>query len=314
MKQTPFPCFRILAVAAAALLAACGDDGIQPDPKSPPARIRADLRTGFITGRDGQPLQVTYQVLSGRAIFEGDIDLGPADQVPATREALERLRRTPVAAGLRANSVITGSQFWWRNASGYGGTLPYVIDPAHPNPQWIHDAMNEINLQVPSIKFVARTTEADYVRFVPGTGACYSAVGRQGGQQFIQLAQGCVQKFIMHEILHTLGFWHEHNRCDRDTYVEILWANIHPDDHWLFKKNCGTSTTDSNAGTDYHAYDEHSIMHYGDQAFSMNQQPTMVSKRGVTDLGFAPGLSATDVATLRTIYPSSARRRSCCTF
>ena len=47
------------------------------------------------------------------------------------------------------------------------------------------------------------------------------------GPQDISLGTGCYYKgTVLHEILHSLGFWHEQSRPDRNKYVEIFWENI----------------------------------------------------------------------------------------
>ena len=47
------------------------------------------------------------------------------------------------------------------------------------------------------------------------------------GAQFMSLGKECLQtSIVLHELLHSLGFWHEQSRPDRDKYVEIFWENI----------------------------------------------------------------------------------------
>lgn len=81
------------------------------------------------------------------------------------------------------------------------------------------------------IRLKPRTNENDYVTFVSDNTGCWSNLGRIGGEQTINLQiPGCVTKkgTVMHEIMHAVGFWHEHTRVDRDDYVDIIWNNIVP--------------------------------------------------------------------------------------
>ena len=65
---------------------------------------------------------------------------------------------------------------------------------------------------------------------------CWSSVGRNGGvaayagPQKLSLEDGCVASdrpgVAMHELMHAIGFWHEHTRPDRDTYVSVNLDNV----------------------------------------------------------------------------------------
>lgn len=57
---------------------------------------------------------------------------------------------------------------------------------------------------------------------------CYSHVGRRGNGQTVSLSrQGCIYYgTVQHELLHTLGFNHEHSRSDRDQHIQVLLQNV----------------------------------------------------------------------------------------
>lgn len=61
--------------------------------------------------------------------------------------------------------------------------------------------------------------------------SCASAVGYHnvGPLDLYLGGRSCQTRgTIQHEFLHSLGFWHEHTRPDRDNHVTIVWRNISP--------------------------------------------------------------------------------------
>ena len=43
----------------------------------------------------------------------------------------------------------------------------------------------------------------------------------------LSMGDGCEYKYVtMHELGHVIGFYHEHQRADRDEFVEIIWDNV----------------------------------------------------------------------------------------
>lgn len=56
---------------------------------------------------------------------------------------------------------------------------------------------------------------------------CHTNIGYAGKEKDLTLSDGCYSKGrVMHELLHTLGFWHEQSRYDRDNYVRIHMDNV----------------------------------------------------------------------------------------
>ena len=59
-------------------------------------------------------------------------------------------------------------------------------------------------------------------------------MGRKGGEQILSLKPPdanschclCDVGRTLHEMMHALGFYHEHSRPDRDNYIEIIEENV----------------------------------------------------------------------------------------
>ena len=242
---------------------------------------------GRISGNNFQHLEVKYSPLDGLAVFEGDIVLGTVAQIQAASAQA-------AAAGLAPKGVvIKGEQYRWP-----GGRVPYRIDPALPKPERVTEAIQHWETNT-SIRFIPLdgsnlNQHRDRVYFT-SEGGCWSQVGRQGGEQKISLGDGCSVGNAIHEIGHTIGLWHEQSRGDRDTFVEVRMQNVIAG----MEHNFDQHITD---GTDVDKYDYESIMHYPANAFSRNGQDTLVPKQQGVAIGQRDGLSAGDVATVRSMY------------
>ncbi|XP_026091530.1 high choriolytic enzyme 1-like [Carassius auratus] len=147
------------------------------------------------------------------------------------------------------------------------------------------------------IRFVARSTQTDYIS-IENRDGCFSSLGRTGGKQVVSLnRQGCVfHSIVQHELLHALGFYHEQTRSDRDQYVRINWENISPNMAYNFQKQ---NTNNQNT-----PYDYGSVMHYGRTAFSIRrglETITPIPDRTV-QIGQMQGMSNIDILRVNKLY------------
>ena len=114
-------------------------------------------------------------------------------------------------------------------------------------------------------------------------------------------SRACSMKLgtMIHELGHAIGFWHEHSRPDRDSYIRIQVYNIWPDKLENFHKLPPTQV--DMLGT---SYDYDSIMHYGPKAFTRNELPTLsvrdTSYQGT--IGQRLKLSKTDARQANLLY------------
>ncbi|XP_072134744.1 meprin A subunit alpha-like isoform X1 [Mobula birostris] len=134
---------------------------------------------------------------------------------------------------------------------------------------------------------------------------CWSFIGNNHNGQDLSIGTWCDTKAIVeHEILHALGFYHEHSRTDRGYYVNIWWNEIQPDKKINFEVYGDDITTDHNT-----PYDYESLMHYAPFSFSKNDSvPTISTKIPVFNdiIGQRLDFSALDLLRLNRMYKCNA--------
>lgn len=149
------------------------------------------------------------------------------------------------------------------------------------------------------VHFVPRGAEADYVS-IRASSLNSSAVGRVGGLQVLHIA-GWQHWTMVHELMHVLGFWHEHQRPDRDQYVAVQFNNVLPAQGYDFQI--------VPTGRMFGAYDFDSLLHFGTYEASSNSQPTLLvlppNQQQQTAIGQRTHLSPGDLDALRLTYGSS---------
>ncbi|CAL4064917.1 unnamed protein product, partial [Meganyctiphanes norvegica] len=166
----------------------------------------------------------------------------------------------------------------------------------------IRRAMNHIS-SVSCVTFTQRThRDPDYLQILPMHGhpwAGQSKVGRIGGAQPLHLGVKVFYRTIVHELLHALGFYHEHQRPDRDQFVRINWNNVAErknfDKYW-----------DQYASYANTKYDIDSIVHYQHNEGSRNHHQSVI--QGIhKQIPSRDTLSKTDIKALNQHYKCNSQ-------
>lgn len=155
-----------------------------------------------------------------------------------------------------------------------------------------------------NLTFTQRVAQANYVTILddPALAGGQSAVGMIGGQQFLRIGSSAWNRAtICHELGHTLGLIHEHQRSDRDSFVTVFTNNILPGTELNFIKFTNSL---NQAG-----YDFLSVMHYARNTFSTNANvdtivplPAFLQYINIMGAQFDPVLSAADRAGMAAKY------------
>ncbi|CAH1787748.1 unnamed protein product [Owenia fusiformis] len=258
---------------------------------------------GEETGRRGNPEENN----NDKSLFEGDI------VNPPVRRGVGRSKYRN-ALNMNNYLVSATTELWYFNANGEPrGKVFYEFDSSLSSYQKnaILTAMEEIQ-----IKSGGATSKC--IQFIPNDGnsrdhllikstspSCVSSgVGKSKryNSYYINLGFRCFAfGTIMHELLHALGFFHEHTRNDRDDYIEIVESNIKSGFSSNFAKQENPDTLIS-----FTPYDYNSIMHYGKYAFSKDAYAGLETIRVKKFTNFQIGqhyyLSESDIKDLQTLY------------
>ncbi|KAE9553400.1 hypothetical protein FO519_003410 [Halicephalobus sp. NKZ332] len=254
-----------------------------------------------------KPTADELDAMQNTALFEGDIIGVPVDEDP-TSFLEKKMKDEPLNDDINFDEIfkrpyhsslnlVTYPDKLWTN-----GRVPYMLEEGMTQSQRaaIAQAFDEYKTKT-CIRFVPRQeSDYDYIYIKRNIAfGCSSYVGRAGGNQTVSLEIGkCFTKgIIAHELMHSLGFFHEHSRTDRDEFVKIDEENIRPGMLRNFEKYPRKIIDPLDM-----PYDYESVMHYHKLAFSKNGKPTIVPRNKDAEIGQRYKLSAVDAQKVNKLY------------
>ncbi|HYB96028.1 MAG TPA: M12 family metallopeptidase [Vicinamibacterales bacterium] len=191
-------------------------------------------------------------------------------------------RILPLGATVDSNSIT-----WNQKYNGWeAGVIPVEFDGSisQSRREQVMNICNNVWGNGTLAMCVERTSQLGYLYIddledASRSSDCYSVVGqpRRLTRYNLNLGPNCWSNHtVAHELGHALGFIHEHQRPDRDTYLTLDTSNIQSNAMGNFNRI--TTLVDRQT-----AYDFGSVMHYAANAFAIDRsRPTIIPRSGYT--------------------------------
>jgi hypothetical protein len=231
----------------------------------------------------------------GKSIAEDHVMLG---DMLLERDRLYGLDVQPTGRGPEGGAVFSYSSLPWPG----GVVVVQFIDSITPERRELFWTACRAWAES-GVRCVPYTGQATYVVVRDDlTSGCFAGVGTLRREpSLIHLASTCWNtRTIAHEIGHSLGLIHEHQRADRDQYIRVEWDNIEPTGRGNFELVSQSRPLGP--------YDFMSLMHYLPSQLSRGGLPTMVPlpphEQFAKTMGSALLPSAADISAVKFIYNS----------
>lgn len=233
----------------------------------------------------GQPMEVKVIIKDGR-MFWGDVEI---------------LEQTVMKVGpnimFSANvATATGWGLWPASTIYYDETSIPLFNG--PQQTLIRNGIDILNNST-NLCLVPRDDSAtSWISFYPHADRNSAPLGNfVAGDKLVNLRNdgNLIQRNVVHEILHTAGFIHEHQRANRDSFVSVNMLAV-PLSRWPDYM--------ATAWPGVGPYDTASIMHYSGTLAGGTVVMTSPPGPTGTAVPLPLSLSATDIAGINALYPA----------
>lgn len=165
----------------------------------------------------------------------------------------------------------------------------------------IKSAMDHIENHT-CVRFIEQSDDYNHYIYIENSGdICDSEIGYgQRSRQVLSLSPKCLNfGTAVHELMHVLGFFHQHSVHNRDNFIRIIEKNLKRKALDAFKYKANASEV-----TDFgFKYDYESITHYGPYTASRNGKQTIIPLQNrAGNMGQRNHLSITDIYKINRMY------------